>query len=130
MKEIEMKTFNVTSSGSALSMPHGTYVLASEAQDEINKANADWIERCSKFRKQDAEESDERIKVLEDEREVLKANAIADQGILALRKAELSNLRASHATLVEKSRLYLKYSDTTVAPLETKELKAALADVK
>jgi hypothetical protein len=59
-----MKTFNVTSSGSALSMPHGTYVLASEAQDEINKANADWVERCSKFRKQDAEESDERIKML------------------------------------------------------------------
>ena len=43
----------------------GTYVLASEAQDEINKANADWIERCSKFRKQDAEEANERVKVLE-----------------------------------------------------------------
>lgn len=129
-----MKTFNVTSSGSALSMPHGTYVLVSEAQDEINKANADWVERCSKFRKQDAEESDDRIKVLEAEREVLKANAIADQGILALRKAELSNLRTSNAALVEFIETIAKDKTGKVSPTiqekAKQQLKAALADVK
>ena len=44
----------------------GTYVLASEAKAEVDNANADWIERCRKFRAQDAEEANERIKVLED----------------------------------------------------------------
>ena len=49
----------------------GTYVLASEAKAEVDNANADWIERCRKFRAQDAEEANERIKVLEVENDKL-----------------------------------------------------------
>jgi hypothetical protein len=45
----------------------GTYVLASEAKAEVDTANADWIERCRKFRAQDASEANERIKSLEDD---------------------------------------------------------------
>jgi TolA-binding protein len=41
-----------------------------------------------------------------------------------------NELRARHAALVEAARLYLKYSDTTVAPLEAKQLEAALAEMK
>jgi hypothetical protein len=44
----------------------GTYVLASEANAEVDKAKAEWIERCRKFREQDSKEATERIKVLED----------------------------------------------------------------
>jgi hypothetical protein len=33
---------------------------------EAKAYNADWIERCRKFRAQDAKEANERIKVLED----------------------------------------------------------------
>ena len=42
----------------------GTYVLASEAQEALNQANADWVERCRKFRKQDADEAQERERVI------------------------------------------------------------------
>ena len=42
----------------------GTYVLASEAEAAVNQANADWVERCRKFRKQDADEAQERERVL------------------------------------------------------------------
>ena len=60
-----MKTFWVNGLNK-MGIESGDYVLASEAKAEVDKAKADWLERCRKFRAQDAEEASERIKVLED----------------------------------------------------------------
>jgi hypothetical protein len=59
----------------------GTYVLASEAKAEVDKANAGWIERCRKFREQDASEANERVKVLEDEIAMLKRQKAASEPV-------------------------------------------------
>jgi hypothetical protein len=126
----------------------GTYVLASEAKAEIDKANAEWIERCRKFRAQDAEEANERNKVLEgevfeavkrareteesleSERDRLKAEVLAEQGFKEQSYAVNKRLRARHAALVKaatgvKNHLVLDGKQNLANILE-----AALAEVK
>ena len=43
----------------------GTYVLKTEADAEIQQVKADWVERCKKFRKKDADEHEAEIAALE-----------------------------------------------------------------
>ena len=49
----------------------GTYVLLTEAEAEIQQVKVDWVERCKKFRKQDADEHEAEIAALRERQRVL-----------------------------------------------------------